>query len=192
MNELHWPYTASEIKRIQEILPPDNERAVALVVEGAKQYAWMAEGRAQHKPNPKREIKKLSAAILEMRRALQLSVRAENHLSDHYRQSPAYDEPMHVVNFWDALRRFEVENAEGFKKAPSAPPGAISRNFERSLEKHLRCAFDLARSKKSSRGWPAFLSACVEPLQKRHAMPGIQLKSWQDKSRKNLARKKPD
>jgi hypothetical protein len=192
MSENHWPYTTSEVAKIRELLPPGSKTALMLIVEGAKQYAWMTEGKARCKPNPKRELEKLAAAILEMRRALQLSESTENHLRAHYRQSPAYETSMHAVEFWDALLRFQVENAEGFKTAPTAQAGAIRRNFERSLEKHFRDAFELARGKKSSRGWPAFLSACVEPLQKRHHMPGIELKSWQDKNRKNHPRKKPD
>jgi hypothetical protein len=192
MSADYWPYTASEVAKIRDLLPAGSEKVVARIIEGARQYAWMADGRAKHKPNPKRELEKLSDAISELRRALQLSESAESHLRSRYRQSRAYDSPMHVVDLWDAVIRFQVENAEGFKEAPSATAGAIGRKFERSLEKHFRNAFDLARGNKSSRGWPSFLTACVQPLQERHEMPGIAVKSWQDKNRKNSARKMPN
>jgi hypothetical protein len=185
----NWPYTPEEIDHIRKLLSTNQRQAVARVVEAAKLYALKSEYfPANKKPNPRREIENLTSAIIELRKALSaISPDAEKHLEARYLQGAAHESPMHCKDLWGAIIKFTVENRKGLNEPASVPrAGAIAKNFERSLMETFREAFDISRDVGAiTRGWPGFLTACAEPLQRRHKLPLIAVKSWQDKRRKN-------
>jgi hypothetical protein len=189
----NWPYTKGEIEHIRELLSKNQRRATLRVVEAAKLYALRSEFfPTNKKPNPRREIENLRAAIIELRKALSaVSQDAERHLQARYCQGAAHESPMHCKDLWTAIIRFAVENRNGLSEpAAVARAGAPAKSFERSLMENFREAFDISRDAGgSTRGWPGFLAACAEPLQKRYKLPSIEVKSWQDKRRKNPVRK---
>ena len=181
----NWPYTQQEIDHIRKLLPKNQRQAIVRVVEAGKLYALKSKfSHANKKPNPRRELENLNSAIIDLRRALSaVSPEAERHLH-----------PVHCKDLWTAIIRFTVENRRGLSEPAAIPKaGAIARTFERSLMENFREAFDISRAAgPTTRGWPDFLTACAKPLQERHKLPGIEIKSWQDKNRKNSARKAHD
>lgn len=194
-SDANWPYTPQEIDRIRQLLLKNQQQAIVRVVEAGKLYALNSEfPRANKKPNPRREIANLNSAITDLRKALSaVSSEAEKHLQSRYRQGDAHEGTMHCKDLWHALIRFTVENGKGLSDPAAAPkPGAIARTVERSWMEKTRAVFELSRGANATRGWPGFLTACAEPLQKRHKLPTIELKSWQDKRRKNSTIKVPN
>jgi hypothetical protein len=191
-----WPYLENEARIVANRFPEEfREIALEKVVQAAR--LWIQQqptyGRTS---NPRKEILQLRAALERMFEALMyLNVDAREHLEASMRPLHAEgQERFTVEQLRYAIDRFDHENRIGLNRLPAPIKGGPrTRYHEAHLFRSLQKAFLSGHGgKQQTRGWPAFLSACLVPL-KDFGLPPRAEKTWQDavrKRRKNPTKKR--
>ena len=153
-----WPYTEAELQRIRDTLPADG-------AEGAIEWAILAANfflcdRWGPRPNSREELMRALLASKALTLAIQaLSPEALARLPGH--PWPGTRDPSHPYDFGGVLPRFEHDCQGALKRLERAANGAPVKRDEEALIHRLWIGW---RSVGGGRGWPAFRSACIEPL----------------------------
>ena len=188
IGEVTWPYTAEEIDAIRELLPVENrEAAVQWAVRAAQLYVYAQTRGNRSRANPRKEIKHLRDALLELFDALMhLSPEARSYLTDNMRAMHLPDEqPFTAESRQHAVDKFDTENRRGLEQLPDPiRGGARPRMHERRLGQRLQEAFIIGHGgKRPQRRFPAFQDACLVALKDFGLLP-IGSKALQDANRK--------
>jgi hypothetical protein len=165
------PYTQAELERIRGTLPSNSvDAAATAAILAARRFLVGRHLREKEntppKPDPHQELWQFQRALEELRAAIRaLSPDAIQHLASH--PSPGAGRPPlrpYDVNL--LLHRFEYDNRFAFRDLPERHMiGAAEKLEEEALIYRLWTAWRFAHGMRSStRGWPAFRSACFEPL----------------------------
>jgi hypothetical protein len=166
-----WPYDTAEIDRIRRTLPAPT---AGVAIEGALFAArwFLARNRLREtrkepaKPDPHSELVRVRDAIEGLKEALRAaSPQATRHLLD--RPSPgAGSPPMRPGDLLYALEHFSHDNRFALRSLPDpAGAGPPEKPSEQRLIYSLWLAWKSAHALDlPARGWPAFRSACIEPL----------------------------
>jgi hypothetical protein len=169
-----WPYTEAELQRIRNTLP-------AARAEGAIEWAILAAhfflaDRWGPRPNPYQELSDALHASERLTRAVRaLSPEALARLPGH--PWPGTRDPSHPYDFGGILPRFEHDCQVALGRFERPVIGAPVKRDEEALIYRLWIGWQSAvapsgwpplgrigRQSAHARGWPAFRSACIEPL----------------------------
>jgi hypothetical protein len=185
--QMPWPYSADEARTVANAFPEQfREAGLEKAVQAAR--LWIRQQTPlRGKSNPRTEILRLRGALVCMFEALMnMGPDAQQHLKASMRvlRLPG-QEPFTVEQLRYALDRFDHENRIGLNRLPTPiKSGPRIRHDEVRLFLELQNAFKGGHGGvRPTRGWPAFLSACLTPL-KDFGMPPRSEKSWQDTLRK--------
>ena len=157
-----WPYTDAELQRIRYTLPAD---AADDVIESVILAASFFLGdRWPPQPNPYHELSQVLHASKELTLAVRsLSPEALARLPAN--PWPGTRQPSHPYDFGGVLPRFEHDCQLALKGLERVTIGAPVKQDEEAFIYRLWTAWLSAHAMKPpARGWPAFRSACVEPL----------------------------
>ena len=153
-----WPYEEADLGRIRGTLPAGG-------TDGTIEWAILAaqfflSDRWGPRPNPHQELSHALLASEALTRAIQaLSPEALARLPGH--PWPGTRVPSHSYDFCGVLPRFEHDCREALRSFKGAVIGAPVKRDEEGLIYRLWIVW---RSAHVDRGWPAFRSACIEPL----------------------------
>jgi hypothetical protein len=156
-----WPYTEEELQRIRETLPANN-------ADGAIMWATLAASffladRWGERPRPYKELSQALRASEELTRAVKaLSPEALARLRAHPR--PGTSDPSHPYDLAGVLPRFEHDCRLALRGLRRAVSGAPVKRDEEAWIYRLWLGWLTAHGMRPLRGWPAFRSACIEPL----------------------------
>jgi hypothetical protein len=180
-----WPYDLPTLAVIGTMLPPDRSaRTVRAIVKIARMsvLARIARGPSPSKPNVKAETEAFKRAIVQAREAAEaLSGEALELLS---RQNSVERFGEHFERrFWQLLT--QLYRFESYDLAPeeATTPGAGTIEKPVGWVLHqLDLAFTAAHGgDRPSKGFPAFVEACLAPLGFEHVSPATrrdQLSDW--------------
>jgi hypothetical protein len=186
-SQMPWPFSADEARVVANAFS-ENFREVGLEKAVQATRLWIRQQTPlRGKSNPQTEILQLRAALVCIFEALMnMSPDAQQHLETLMRPlCPPGHEPFTVDHLRLAIDRFDHENRRGLNKLPAPIKGGPrARHHEVRLILGLQDAFKSGHGgERPTRGWPAFLSACLAPL-KDFGMPARAEKTWQDAIRK--------
>ena len=153
-----WPYTEAELRRIRDTLP-------AATADGIIESAIIAANfflmdRWSQRPNPREELWRALLASEALTSAAQaLSPEALARLPGH--PWPGARNPSHSYDLGGILPRFEHDCRIALRRLGRAAIGApVKRDEEASIYR----LWIGSQRVGAARGWPAFRSACIEPL----------------------------
>jgi hypothetical protein len=166
-----WPYTDAELQRIRYTLPAD---AADDVIESVILAASFFLGdRWPPQPNPYHELSQVLHASKELTLAVR-SLTPEALARLPANPWPGTRQPSHPYDFGEALPRFEHDCQLALQGLQRVTTGAPVKLDEEDYIYRLWTAWMSAHAMKPpARGWPAFRSACVEPLMASRFAKGV-------------------
>jgi hypothetical protein len=163
-----WPYTEAELRRVRANLGRQaDDAAIEDVIFAARYFLCERFGRYHEKPSdPRRELPNISQTAAQLTRAM-LAASPEAldllpaHLSSGGRSTPIPTFDL-IGLLFDLRRRCD----EASRKLPERNMiGAPDKLDEAALAFRLWTVWErLHPMQRSTRGWPAFRSLCMEPL----------------------------
>jgi hypothetical protein len=164
-----WPYTEAELRNIRDSLPADGADDVILAA------SFFIGDRGPPQPNPYHELLQALHASEELTLAVRsLSPEALARLQaaclEALARLPAHPwpgtrQPSHPYDFGGVLPRFEHDCRLALQGLERVTNGAPVKRDEEAYVYRLWTAWRSAHAMEPpARGWPAFRSACVEPL----------------------------
>jgi hypothetical protein len=186
-----WPYTEAELQRIRDTLPADGADAIIESVILAATFFFG--DRWPPQPNPYQELSQAVRASKELTLAVRaLSAEALARLPAH--PWPGTRQPSHPYDLGGILPWFEKDCQLALQGLQPAIIGAPAKLDEEAFIYRLWTAWRSAHAMKPpARGWPAFRSACFEPLMaSRHPKElrpsPREERAWQSLRKRALAR----
>jgi hypothetical protein len=182
-----WPYTEAELQKIRDSLPAEGaDGAIEWVILAA---SFFLGDRWGPRPKPHQELLRALLSSEALTRAAQaLSVEALAHLPGH--PWPGARDPSHPYDLGGVLPRFEHDCRVALRRFERPVIGAPVKRDEEALIYRLWIGW---RSAGAARGWPAFRSACIEPLMTSRFAEKVQParreeRAWQSLLRRARAR----
>jgi len=196
-----WPYTAAELVRIWDALPTQGAaHAAKEAIFAARWFLYSAHLRQKHgvapKADPYNELKRILSASRELGDAIcAASSEATEYLSKNL-ASVVGKRPIEAGDVLSTLFWFQYDNrfAFGNPLEPDNRIGAPHRTREETFIYGLWSAWGIAHAAHlPARGWPAFRTACVEPLTNARFPKELRSASrtprgWQDLLRRARSR----
>jgi hypothetical protein len=157
-----WPYTKAELQRIRRTLPSGGADGAVMSATLAATFFLMDRWGAR--PKPYQELSRALRASEELTHAVQaLSPEALARLTGH--PWPGARDPSHPYDLGGVLPRFEHDCRLALRGLRPAVIGAPVKQDEKALIYRLLLGWRAAHGgRPPARGWPAFRSACIDPL----------------------------